>query len=61
MTTFIGVFIQFSVSSFGGLLAYIWLCYLFQSEELLSAVTIFKQRLLTKKVKLSDQEEARGL
>ena len=61
MTTFVGVFIQFSVAASGGVIAYICLCHLFRSEELLSAIAIFKKRLSVKKVKLADQGEARGL
>ncbi|MDD3285277.1 MAG: murein biosynthesis integral membrane protein MurJ [Patescibacteria group bacterium] len=61
MTTFAGVFIQLSVAALGGVIAYIWLCRLFRSEELLSAIAIFKRRLPVKKVKLADQGEARGL
>jgi len=61
MQTFAGVFTQLLIAGTGGLLAYILLCYLFKSEELLAALAIFKRRLPWKKTELADQGEARGL
>ncbi|MCF7860053.1 murein biosynthesis integral membrane protein MurJ [Patescibacteria group bacterium] len=61
MQTFAGVFIQMTVAGTGGLIAYILLCYLFKSEELLAAIIVFKRRLPWKKTNLADQGEARGL
>jgi len=61
MQTFAGVFIQLAVAGTGGLITYILLCYLFKSEELLAAITVFKKRLPWKKTDLADQGEARGL
>ncbi|MBN2885018.1 murein biosynthesis integral membrane protein MurJ [Patescibacteria group bacterium] len=61
MQTFAGVFTQMAVAGTGGLITYIFLCYLFKSEELLAAITIFKKKLPWKKTDLADQEEARGL
>ena len=61
MTTFWGVFWQLVVAGGGGLLVYFLLCYLFRSEELLAALSLFHQRLPWRKAKLPDQGEARGL
>lgn len=61
MQTFAGVFTQMAVAGTGGLSTYILLCYLFKSEELLAAITVFKKRLPWKKTDLADQGEARGL
>jgi len=61
MTTFAGVFIQLIVSASGGIIAYIILCRVFRSEELLAAIAMFKRRLPVRKAKLADQGELRGL
>lgn len=61
MTTFWGVFWQLIVAGGGGLITYFLLCYLFRSEELLAALSLFHQRLPWRKAKLPDQGEARGL
>lgn len=61
MTTFMGVFSQLAVAGLGGTLTYLFFCYLFRSEELMSALRVFKQRVLVKKQKLPAQDEVRGL
>lgn len=61
METFKGVFIQLLVAGSGGVLTYILFCYLFKSEELMSALRVCRRRLPWRKNKLSGQDEARGL
>lgn len=60
MTTFLGVFIQLTVSATVGLLVYILFCYLFGSEELTTFITSLRRRLPWKKVPVHDSTEARG-
>ncbi len=61
MTRFSGVFIQLISAAIVGTLIYALICYLLRSVELLDFIESLKRRFPFRKVKISDQGEARGL
>jgi len=61
MTKFGGVFMQGFVAGFTGIIVYVLICILFQSEELFSFWDGLKRRLPFKKAPEEDQTEARGI
>jgi len=61
MSTFTGVFIQLLVAAGGGIVIFIFFCYLFKSEELFGFLAVLKNRWPFKKVQTDDQGEARGV
>jgi len=60
MTRFSGVLIQLLASAVAGGLVYLFLCYLFGSEELTTFINSISRRRKTKVVNLEDSSEARG-
>ncbi|MEI6835371.1 MAG: murein biosynthesis integral membrane protein MurJ [Candidatus Falkowbacteria bacterium] len=61
MTKFSGVFIQLIVAATAGGLAYLLLCYLLGSEELITFINSIRRHRPVKTTELEDSDEARGL
>lgn len=61
MTKTVGVFIQGSIAGILGIVAYLLVCYLLESEELFGFWAGVKRRMNWKKVEAGDQGEARGI
>jgi putative peptidoglycan lipid II flippase len=61
MTKFFGIFIQGASAAIFGILIYLAVCALLQSEEIFAFWDSFRRRLNWKKVDTTDQGEARGI